>query len=341
MTRPEHPTSGALLTYLQALGTEMDVGFLRETLRVMLQVLMEMEVSAAIEASPYERKGSRRAYRNGYRERVWQSALGEIPLRIPKLRKGTYYPSFIDSLEDGEGALLALVQDAYLQGVSAHTVEETLKRLGISPVHPSQIADLCARLDDMVYEFRERRLDKSFPSLWLKVLKLNIQHAEHIARYELALAIGIGEDDGREILGFEVTRYAEGRTFWTDFLDHLVERGLRDVEVVLSEPYDGLKFALRETLPGVEWQSRSDNAELASQAFVSAVSPVLWVDTSVPRSNTIVSSLPTSWLNMMPVVGRVAVHDDVDEIILTRLAGALLLEMQAAWGMLTHPTLVS
>jgi putative transposase len=338
MTRPEQSTSGALLAYLQALGTEMDVGFLRETLRVILQVLMEMEVSAAIEASPYERNGSRRAYRNGYRERVWQSALGEIPLRIPKLRKGTYYPSFIDSLEEAERALLALVQDAYLQGVSSHTVEETLKRLGISPVHQSQIADLCAQLDDMVYEFRERKLDKSFPALWIDALKLNIQQAGYVARYELALAVGIEPDGTREILGFEVTRYAEGKAFWTEFFDHLVQRGLRDVDLVLSESYDGLKPALRETLPGAEWQPRQEEAEAASRAFVSAVSPVLWVDTSVPQSNTIVSSLPTSWTSIYPVLGHVDFISELDEAILTRLVGALLIEMQAVQGVGSYLT---
>jgi len=331
MIRPE-PPSGALLTYLQTLGTEMDVGFLRETLRVMLQVLMEMEVRAAIEASPYERNDSRRAYRNGYRERVWQSALGEIPLRIPKLRKGTYYPSFIDSLEEAEQVLLALVQDAYLQGVSNQRVEESLKRLGIVPAHPSQISELSAQLDDMVYEFRERRLDRDYPSLWIDVLNLNIQHAGRAAQFALALAVGIQDDGTREILGFEVTRYAEGRAFWSDFLNHLVERGLEGVEVVLSDAHDGLKLALRDSLPGTEWQPRREYADVLEQTFVSAVSPQVWVDTRVPDSNTIVSSLSSGWLEMMPVYGQIDLLEETDEFLVTRLAGILLMTMQAEWN---------
>ena len=331
MTRPE-PPSGALLTYLQALGTEMDVGFLRETLRVMLQVLMEMEVRAAIEASPYERNGSRRAYRNGYRERVWQSALGEIPLRIPKLRKGTYYPSFIDSLEEAEQVLLALVQDAYLQGVSDQRVEETLKRLEVAPAHPSQISALSAQLDDMVYEFRERRLDRDYPSLWIDVLNLNIQHAERAAQFALALAVGIQADGTREILGFEVTRYAEGRTFWKAFLDHLVERGLEGVEVVLSDAFDGLKPALSDSLPGTEWQPRREYADALAQTFVSAVSPQVWIDTRVPDSKTIVSSLSSAWSDMMPVYGQIDLLYEADEFLMTRLAGMLLMTVQAEWN---------
>jgi transposase-like protein len=332
MTRPETP-GGALLTYLQALGTDMDVGFLRETLRVMLQVLMEMEVRAAIEASPYERNDSRRAYRNGYRERVWQSALGEIPLRIPKLRKGTYYPSFIDSLEEAEQVLLALVQDAYLQGVSDQQVAETLKRLGIVPAHPSQIAELSAQLDDMVYEFRERRLDRDYPSLWIDVLNLHIQHGERAAQFALALAVGMQADGTREILGFEVTRYAEGRMFWKAFLDHLNERGLEGVEVVLSDSYDGLKPALRDSLPGTEWQPRRDYVEAVSDMFVSAVSPQVWVDTSVPGSNMIVSGQSNLWLDTTSVAfGQIDLLEEADEFLVTRLAGLLLMTVQAEWN---------
>lgn len=341
MARSEQPTTGALLAYLQALGTEMEVGFLRETLRVMLQVLMEIEVSAAIAASPYERNDSRRAYRNGYRERVWQSALGEIPLRIPKLRKGTYYPSFIDSLEEAEQALLALVQGAYLQGVSPHSVEATLHQLGIAPVHKRQIVELCAQLDEMVYEFRERPLNDLYPTLWVDVLKLNIQHGGRAAQYALALAVGIGMDGTREILGFEVTRYAEGKAFWTEFFDHLVERGLGDVEVVLSEAHDGLRRAVPESLPGAEWRPRRDYADVMSQVFASAVSPVLWVDTSVPDGNTIISGLPGAFLDTIPLFGRIDAADDLDAIVVTRLVGALLVEIQAAWDRQGQPLLIS
>jgi putative transposase len=320
----------ALLAYLHALGTEMDVGFLRETLRTTLQLLMEMEVSAVIEASPYERNGRRRAYRNGYREHVWRSALGEIQLRIPKLRKGTYYPSFIDSLEEAEGALLALVQNAYLQGVSRRGVEETLHRLGIPASDPNQILRLTQQLDEMVYEFRERPLQNIYPSLWVDVLPLELPGRAR--RFDAVVAVGIQTNGEREILGFEVVPYAEGKAFWADFFNRLTERGLDDVEVLISDTYDGLKPALRETLPGTEWQARHEYTEILPQAFVSAVSPVLWVDTSLPDGR-IVSSLSSVWDATIPVWGQVEAFDDPDGAFMIRLLGILLMGMQASWEM--------
>jgi hypothetical protein len=233
------------------------------------------------------------------------------------------------------------VQSAYLQGVSSKSVEETLTRLGISPVDKSQIADLCAQLDDMIYEFRERPLNRTYPSLWIDVLKLNIQHSERAAQYALALAVGIGADGTWEILGFEVTRYAEGRAFWADFLGHLQQRGLQDVETVLSEAYDGLKPALRDKMPGTEWQPRRDSVETLPYSFVSAVSPTIWVDSSVPRQNTIVSGLSNMWLNMMPIYGHINFQMDTDELLVTRLAGVLLMEIQAAWHLQQKTILIS
>jgi transposase-like protein len=324
MVKPD--ARGLLLSYLKALGSETDTHFLRETLRVTLQLLMEMEVSSTIEASPYERNDERRAYRNGYRERVWRSTLGEIPLRIPKLRKGTYYPSFIDSLEEAEDALLALVQDAYLQGVSPHTVQETFNRLGLAPADRSQIADLCERLDDMVYEFRERPLTHAYPYLWIDVMNLP-GRARH---YDVAVAVGVQENGNREILGFEVAPYAEGRDFWQEFLDHLVERGLQGVQVITSDSYEGLKPALRQVLPYTEWQPRREPAA-TSEAIVAAVSPVVWVDSSVPDGNTIISGLSNVWTNMPVLYGYTEVMDEVDEMALTRLAGGMLMVLQTAW----------
>lgn len=324
MVKPD--ARGLLLTYLKTLGAETDTHFLRETLRVTLQLLMEMEVSSAIEASPYERNDERRAYRNGYRKRVWRSTLGEIPLRIPKLRKGTYYPSFIDSLEEAEDTLLALVQDAYLQGVSPQTVQETLSRLGVSPVDQSQIAELCDQLDDMVYEFRERRLTHSYPYLWIDVLNLP-GRARH---YDVAVAVGVQENGNREVLGFEVAPYAEGREFWEEFLDHLVERGLQGVRVITSDSYDGLKPALRQVLPYTEWQPRREPA-VTSEAFVAAVSPVVWVDSSVPDRNTIISGLPSAWSNLPIMYGYAETVDEADEAALTRLVGGMLMLLQTTW----------
>jgi putative transposase len=328
--REPDKTSGVLLAYLYALGTEIDVEFLRETLRATLQLLMEMEVSAAIAASPYERNGKRRAYRNGYREHTWQSPLGEIPLRIPKLRKGTYYPSFIDSLEDAEDALLALVQGAYLHGVSEGSVQETLKRLGIIPSDAYQIRQLRDHLDDMVYEFRERPLENIYSYLWIDVLNLNVPGRSR--QPDAVVAVGIREDGAREVLGFEVVPYAEGKSFWGDFLNRLAERGLGDVDALISDPYDGLKPALREILPGAEWQPRREPAAMLPEAFISAVSPVVWVDASLPDNNTIISGLSIGLGDTIPVWGGVELPDEADNMLMTRLVGMLLMQMQATWA---------
>jgi transposase-like protein len=269
MTKPD-----TLLSRLQALG--VDVEYLREALRLMLELLMELEVSAAIEASPYERSNGRKAYRNGYRQRKWQTDLGEISLRIPKLRKGTYYPSFIDSLPDAEPLLLALVQDAYVQGVSLRSVEALLRRLGLTHVHQSQIADVAARLDDLIYRFRQRPLNSQYLYLWLDVLKLELRTEPAVS---VVLAVGVRQNGQRDLLGFEVTSDAISRDLWTTFLRGLVRRGLKGVEVVVSENHDGLKQAIRDVFGDIAWQVRRqparESAETREAVLVPAISTYL------------------------------------------------------------------
>jgi transposase-like protein len=258
-----------LLTRLQTLG--VDVEYLREALRLLIELLMELEISATIEAAPYERKRARKTYRNGYRERKWRTDLGEISLRIPRLRKGTYHPSFIDSLSGAEPLLLALVQDAYVQGVSMHNVQEMLRRLGLPVVHQSQIADVCERLDDLVYRFRQRPLKSAYRYLWLDVLKLDVDGSRPVM---IVLAVGIHDANQREILGFEVTQRADGAAFWKTFLRGLTRRSLIGVEVVLSENYEGIQQAVREVLGEVRWESQNsqENIDLEPHPLVSAIS---------------------------------------------------------------------
>jgi len=248
-----------LLTYLQALDVDSD--YLRAALRLMLELLMELEVSAAIDASPYERNDGRKSYRNGYRERKWQTDLGEISLRIPKLRKGTYYPSFIETQPDTESLMLALVQDAYVQGVSVRNIENLLRRLGLLAVHESQIADIAERLDDMVYRFRQRPLKSAYPYLLLDMLKLDMRGAEPVS---VAIAVGIRESGQKEILGFEVVERDE---FWTGFLRGLKRRGLERVEIVIGDNSAALKHAVRDVFGEVALELHE-----AHTPFVAAIS---------------------------------------------------------------------
>ncbi len=269
--------SDTLLAYLQALDVDSD--YLRAALSLMLELLMELEVSAAIEASPYERNTGRKSYRNGYRERKWQTDLGEISLRIPKLRKGTYYPSFIESLPDTEPLLLALVQDAYVQGVSARNIEDLLRRLGLPATHKSQIADIAERLDDMVYRFRHRPLKSAYSYLLLDRLRLDVRGAEPMS---VAIAVGIRENGQKEILGFEVVEREE---FWTGFLRGLKRRGLEHVEVIIGDNDPALRPAARKVFGDVALDLRE-----AHSPFVAAVSTYL-LDTVGGQSRAPQSSL--------------------------------------------------
>jgi transposase-like protein len=276
MSKPD-----SLIAYLQAL--EVDSEYLREALRLMLELLMELEISVAIDASPYERKMGRKSYRNGYRERKWQTDLGEISLRIPKLRKGTYYPSFIESLPDTEPLLLALVQDAYVQGVSVRNIEHLLRRLGLPAAHKSQIADIAERLDDMVYRFRQRPLKSAYPYLVLDTLRLDTHGAEPLS---VAIAIGIRRSGQKEILGFEVV---EQENFWNHFLRGLKRRGLEDIEIVVGDDDNALKRAVRDIFGDVAWESRREQAEIYPP-LVSAISTHL-LDVVVGQSRVPKASL--------------------------------------------------
>lgn len=320
-------TNDSLLSYLNALSDGGNSGFLRDALETLTQMVMEMEVSAAIEASPYERKRGRRSYRNGYRERSWQTGLGEISLRIPKLRKGTYYPSFIEDWPEVERALLGLIEAAFVQGANFRSAEDALRHIGISPAHGSQIAELCDRLDEMIDGFRRRALDSSFPALLVEVLEIR----RGGGRADVVAAIGVREDGGREMLDFEVTRYAEGRAFWADFLNGMRRRGLRDVERVISAPYEGLKPALRETLPGVNWIERDERQPLVvAYAPALAGSPGLWVDSSRPnKHNQIVSSLGGLSGAMEAVYA--SPFSEADWMTMTRVVGLLLMGIHTSW----------
>ncbi len=276
MSKPASLTGESVLAHLRQRGIELDADFLRDTLQGMAQWLIELEVSAAIEADPYERSGKRRAYRNGYRRRNWRTQLGDIPLHIPKLRQGNYYPQLIERLPEVEGLLLAGVLDAFVYGASMEAVGDLLHQLGFSGIQPNQMADMAERLDDLIEAFRQRPLTDKYASLRLEVLPLQARQGERTIRFEVVVAAASRASGRREVLGFEVTPRAEGREFWLDFLDGLVERGLQYVDVVTADSqYDGLRQAVRETFhtaafrwPSPEGANRLPEARLANAAPV-------------------------------------------------------------------------
>lgn len=245
--------SVALMTYLRNLGTELDGDFLRESIELLSQLLMELEVEQLTGAKKYERTPQRRERRNGYRERTWETRVGEIPLRIPKLRSGSYFPSLLQPRRRAERALLAVVQSAYVQGVSTRKVDELLQSLGLTGIDKSRVSRMCKELDAVVEPFRQRALEGLYPYVWLDALYLKVRQNHRIVNMALVIAIGVRETGEREVLGFELGA-SEEQAFWLDFLRQLVRRGLKGVRLVISDAHQGLKGAIEQVLTGASWQ---------------------------------------------------------------------------------------
>jgi transposase-like protein len=239
--------------YLRNTLMELEPDFLRTMIEVMTRALMEMEVSEQIGAGRYERSESRQGQRNGYRDRVWETRVGEIPLQIPKLRKGSYYPSFLEPRRRAERALLAVIQSAYVEGVSTRKVDDLVQALGLTGVDKSKVSRICKELDEAVTAFRNRPLDVAYPYLWLDALYLKVRQNHRIVSMAVVIAIGVRETGEREILAIDIGA-SEEEAFWTAFLRGLVARGLKGVQLVTSDAHEGLRAALETVLTGTAWQ---------------------------------------------------------------------------------------
>jgi putative transposase len=243
----------AFSEYLRNIGADLDSDFLREAISLMTQLLMEAEVSQRIGAERYERSETRQAHRNGYRGRFWETRVGDIPLRIPKLRRGSYFPSFLEPRRRAEKALMAVIQTAYVEGVSTRKVDQLVQSLGLEGIDKSRVSRICRELDEAVQSFRQRPLDAVYPYVWLDALYLKVRQNHRIVSMALVIAIGVRESGEREILGVEIGG-SEEESFWKAFLRGLVERGLRGVELVISDAHQGLQKAIQAVLVGAAWQ---------------------------------------------------------------------------------------
>jgi transposase-like protein len=243
----------AFQEYLRKLGLDQDKDFLQESIRLMSQMVMELEVQAHTGAAKHECTVERRAQRNGYRERVWETRVGEIPLRIPKLRTGSYFPSLLEPRRRAEQALLAVIQQAYVEGVSTRKVDELLRAMGLAGIDKSTVSRICKSLDDVVIEFRKRPLKRRYPYVWLDATCLKVRQNHRIVSLALVIAIGVSEVGEREVLGFALGA-SETEAFWLDFLRSLVQRGLQGVQLVISDAHEGLKSAIAQVLSGASWQ---------------------------------------------------------------------------------------
>ena len=243
-----------LLGLLRKRAMDADMDFLREAMGVLVQAIMEAEVVGKTGAGYGERTADRLTQRNGYRLRPWDTKVGTLDLHIPKLREGSYFPSLLEPRRRSERALLSVVQQAYVEGVSTRRVDDLVKALGCEGISKSQVSRICQELDTVVEAFLGRPLDGGpYPYLWLDALTQKVREAGRIVNVSVAVATGVNSEGRREVLGMDVGTSEDG-AFWLAFLRSLAARGLSGVQLVTSDAHQGLKDAIATVFGGATWQ---------------------------------------------------------------------------------------
>ena len=238
------------LTELAEKGPDVDM--LREMLEFATHRLMELDVENRCGAPYGERGVPRENSRNGYRDRLWETRAGSIELKIPKLRQGSYLPGFLEPRRTAEKALVAVIQEAYIQGISTRSVDELVKAMGMTGISKSQVSRLCADIDERVHAFLDRPIEGDWPYVWIDATYVKVRSAGRIVSVAVIIAVGVNTDGTREILGMAVGP-SEAEPFWTDFLRSLSRRGLRGVKLVISDAHIGLKAAIAKVFKAT-WQ---------------------------------------------------------------------------------------
>lgn len=248
--------SMALLETLRKATAGGDVDVLREGVRILAQAIMEAEVSELTGLAKGERDPERRlTHRNGYRERRWDTRVGTIELAVPRVRDGSYLPSLLEPRRRAERALLAVVQEAYVAGVSTRRVDDLVRALGIDGISKSEVSRMCAGLDAEVESFRARPLgDLAVPYLWLDATYLKVREAGRVVSMAALVATGVAASGERRVLGLELSPGNDEGSAWPRFIRSLCERGLHGVRLVISDDHPGLVTAVRGQLLGSGWQ---------------------------------------------------------------------------------------
>jgi putative transposase len=226
--------------------------FLRAVAEAVLQLLMEADVEGLVGAGRHERSPERLNYRNGYRERALDTRLGSLQLRVPKLRQGSYFPPFLEPRKTSEKALVAVIQEAWIGGVSTRRVDELVQAMGLGGIGKSTVSKLCKDIDERVNAFLDRPLEGEWPYLWLDATYLKVREGGRIVSVAAIVAVAVDAEGRREIVGLGLGP-SEAEPFWSTFLKGLVRRGLKGVKLVISDAHEGLKHAIAKVL-GAAWQ---------------------------------------------------------------------------------------
>ena len=248
-------SQSALLEILDAIKEADVADRVRESAATIYQALIEAELTSVIGAEPHERSDARTAQRNGHRPRVLSTTAGDLELRIPKLRTGSFFPSLLERRRRVDQALYAVIMEAYLHGVSTRKVDDLVKALGVDTgISKSEVSRICEDLDEEVAAFRGRSLkDDAYPYVFLDATYCKARVNRRVVSQAVVVATAVRADGHREVLGFDVGDSEDG-AFWTAFLRSLKARGLHGVQLVISDAHEGLKTAIGAVFAGAAWQ---------------------------------------------------------------------------------------
>lgn len=280
---PHSMTVGDLVSKILSEGNS---DFLKQALMTLVEELMAAEVEQRIGAGKHERSESRTNQRNGTRPRRWDTRVGTLELAVPKLRKGSYFPSFLEPRRRAEQAFVSVIQEAYVHGVSTRKVEALVQAMGVETLSKSEVSRICEGLDEQVEAFRQRQLSRRYPYVWLDATHLKVREDGRVTSNAVVVAYALNDEGHREILGIEAG-CSENEGFWLEFLRSLVARGLTGVQLVVSDAHVGLTKAIRTVMSGASWQRctvhfmRNVQAKVpkSAQAMVTSVVRTIFVQT--------------------------------------------------------------